>query len=345
MIPLPHNLEWTGDALRVLDQRQLPSAEAYLDCRTWASVAEAIRTLAVRGAPAIGLAGGYGVALAARAHPVGGAEFEAAVRELGAARPTALNLGQAVRIVRQAALDGGAAAAPEAALRAALALHAQDARQCARLARLGAELLPSGADPAWVLTYCHTGALSTGGVGTALGAIAAGFRRGSVGGVYACESRPLWQGARLTAWECGRLGIPCRVLADAAAASLLASGRVGLALVGADRIAANGDTANKVGTYALAALCFRHAVPFYVVAPSSTIDAGCPSGQGIPIEERDAREVLTPMAAPGAGAFNPAFDVTPGTLISGIVTELGVLRRPYRLQGLDAGWGGLAGDA
>ena len=328
---LPPNLEWRAGCLRVLDQRALPAETRYLECRQWTQVVEAIRTLAVRGAPALGIAGAYGVVLAASAGTDAG-PFARAVAALAAARPTAVNLAWAVR--RVASAYSSAATDPAgAALAEAQAIQDEDAGRCAAMARLGADLLPAGG---WVLTHCHTGSMATGGVGTALGAIAEGHRRGLVEGVYACEARPLWQGARLTAWECGVLGMPCRLLVDGAAGSLLASGQVGAVLVGADRIAVNGDVANKVGTYPLAVLAERHSVPFYVVAPWSSVDPGLENGGGIVVEQRDEAEVLRPVAPPGARAYNPAFDVTPGALVTAIVTETGVHRRPYRLTGAAA---------
>jgi len=325
MSAVPVNLAWRDGALHILDQRQLPGDVRYIECRRWMDVAAAIRSLAVRGAPAIGIAGAYGVALAAAEHAAGSPAYAAAVEALAAARPTAVNLRRAVQAAVQAAAAGGDPAL--AALHRAEAEHREDAARCAAIAALGAELLgPHG----WVLTHCHTGALATGGVGTALGAIAEAHRRGRIDGAYACEARPLWQGARLTAWECAALGLPCRLLADGAAGGLLAAGAVTAVLVGADRIAANGDTANKVGTYPLAAVAQRHGIPFYVLAPSSSVDAELCAGTGVVIEQRDPQEVLRPAAPAGAAAYNPAFDVTPGALISAIITEAGVSRRPYR---------------
>ena len=329
MTHLPPNLEWRDGALHILDQRALPQDVRFLTCREWAQVCEAIATLAVRGAPAIGLAGAYGVALAAHIHPVPSAAFAAAVVALGNARPTAVDLAWAVDQAAAAARTGPDAAA--AALACAQALHRTDAIRCQRIAEAGSRL--PGVH-GWVLTHCHTGALATGGTGTALGAIAEAYRIQRVAGVYADETRPLWQGARLTAWELGRLGVPCRVLADGAAGALLASGQVASVLVGADRVAANGDVANKIGTYPLAVLAARHGIPFYVLAPRSTVDRGLGHGGLIPIEERQAGEVLAPVAAPGAGAYNPAFDVTPGELVTALVTEDGVFRPPYDLGGL-----------
>lgn len=322
---LPANLAWDQGVLRVLDQRALPGDVRYLRCADWTDVRAAILTLAVRGAPALRLAGAYGVALAAADLPVPSDGFSAAVEALAAARPTAVDLAHGVRRAAAAAL--GQADPAAAALACARRLHAEDAARCEGIADLGAAL--PGLD-GWVLTHCHTGALATGGVGTALGAIVEAHRRGRVAGVYACEARPLWQGARLTAWELGCLGIPCRLLVDGAAGSLLASGRVGAVLVGADRIAANGDVANKIGTYPLAVLARRHAVPFYVLAPASTIDAALDTGARIPVEERPADEVRAPVAPAGVDAYNPAFDVTPGDLVSALITESAVLRPPYR---------------
>lgn len=343
MSALPANLEWVGGRLRVLDQRALPGELRHLECGDVPSVVRAIRALAVRGAPAIGIAGAYGVALAARSAPPDSPGFAEAVAALASARPTAVNLAWAVGEVARAAERAGASGAPEAALATARRLHADDAARCAAIAALGAELLAGGSGGGWVLTHCHTGALATGGVGTALGAIAEAFRQGSVTGVFACEARPLWQGARLTAWECGMLGIPCRVLPDGAAGTLLASAVVRAVLVGADRIAANGDVANKIGTYPLAVLAARHAVPFYVLAPASSLDTELATGDAITIEQRDPAEVLSPHAAPGAQAFNPAFDVTPGALVSALVTESGVHRRPYHFSG--SATGGATGGA
>ncbi len=329
MTGLPPNLEWRDGALHILDQRALPQDVRFLRCVQWSQVREAIATLAIRGAPAIGLAGAYGVALAAKAQPVPSPAFDAAVVALADARPTAADLAWAVGQAAAAAREGPDAAA--AALSRARALHHADAGRCRRIAEAGSRLPEVRG---WVLTHCHTGALATGGIGTALGAIAEAYRAGRVAGVYADETRPLWQGARLTAWELGCLGIPCRLLADGAAGALLASGRVASVLVGADRIAANGDVANKIGTYPLAVLAERHGVPFYVLAARSTIDPGLGHGGLILIEERQAGEVLAPVAAPGAGAYNPAFDVTPGALVTALITEDGVFRPPFDLGAL-----------
>ena len=295
------------DRIVLLDQRRLPAEEVELECRTVAEVAEAIRTLAVRGAPAIGIAAAYGYVLAARA----GDDRDAAAEILGSARPTAVNLAWALAEV-------GAAEDPE---KRARELHRDEVDRCRRMASHAAGLFGPASR---VLTHCNTGGLATGGYGTALGAIRRGWEDGLVRVVFAAETRPLLQGSRLTAWELDWLGIPHAVIADAAAASLIARGEVDCVLTGADRIAANGDTANKIGTYGLAVVAHRHGVPFYVVAPTSTVDLDTATGAGIPIEERDPGEVTDRFAA-----RNPAFDVTPAELISAIVTEEGIHRDPY----------------
>jgi methylthioribose-1-phosphate isomerase len=300
-------LRWEDGALMILDQRRLPAEEVSLRCETTEQVADCIRTLAVRGAPAIGLAAAYGMAIAANA----GQDRDAAAELLRGTRPTAVNLAWAV--------DQALAAAEP--LELALRLHREQEAADRRLAELGAERFDQG-DRA--LTHCNTGALATGGFGTAGGVLRAAWERGRLAQVWVDETRPLLQGARLTAWELRRAGIPFRVVADSAAGSLMARGLVDRVVVGADRIAANGDVANKVGTYPLAVLAARHGVPFYVAAPVSTIDPATPSGADIPIEERDPAEV-----ASEGDAFNPAFDVTPAELVTAIFTESGVLEPPY----------------
>ena len=300
-------LRLEDDRVVFLDQRRLPDEEVELVCRTAAEVAEAIRSLAVRGAPAIGIAAAYGYALAARR----GEDLEAAVAVLAGARPTAVNLIWALGAVR-------AAADPDARARE---LHAEEVERCRRMSAHAVGLIEPGSS---ALTHCNTGGLATGGHGTALGALVDAWTRGLVRHVFVDETRPLLQGARLTAWELESAGVPHAVVADAAAGSLLASGEVDCVFVGADRIAANGDVANKIGTYPLAVLAQRHEVPFYVVAPTSTIDLDTPSGAEIPIEERDPGEVSSRFPA-----RNAAFDVTPAELITAIVTELGVHRAPY----------------
>ncbi len=296
------------DAVVVLDQRRLPDEEVDLVCRSSAEVAEAIRTLAVRGAPAIGIAAAYGYALAAR----NGEDLAAAVSTLAVARPTAVNLAWALEEMRR--WDGDPA-------ERARQIHAEEVERCWRMSAHAAALFDPGTR---ALTHCNAGGLATGGYGTAVGALRAAWERGLLEHVLVDETRPLLQGARLTAWELEDAGIPHAVIADSAAGSLMASGEVDLVVTGADRIAANGDTANKIGTYSLAVLAAHHDVPLYVVAPSSTVDPATATGAGIPIEERAAAEV-TPRFA----ARNPAFDVTPAGLIAAIVTEAGVHRAPY----------------
>jgi methylthioribose-1-phosphate isomerase len=298
-------LRFEQGALLVLDQRALPEAERWIRCETVEQVADCIRTLAVRGAPAIGLAAAYGLALA---RPD---ERDAAAELLRSTRPTAVNLAWALDQCRDA---------PDP-LDAARRLHREQDEADRRLAELGAELF---GDSTRALTHCNTGALATGGYGTACGVLRAAWELGRLAEVWVDETRPLLQGARLTAWELRKAGIPHRVVADSAAGSLMAQGLVDRVVVGADRIAANGDVANKVGTYPLAVLADRHGVPFYVAAPLSTIDPATPDGGSIPIEERDPAEVVA-----GGDAFNPAFDVTPAELVTAIVTEAGVLRPPY----------------
>jgi methylthioribose-1-phosphate isomerase len=304
----PHEIvRLEDDRVVLLDQRRLPDEEVELECRSAAEVAEAIRTLAVRGAPAIGIAAAYGYALAAR----NGEDLERAAHLLASSRPTAVNLTWALAEV---------SAAPDPAERARR-LHEEELDRCRRMAAHAASLFAPGSR---VLTHCNAGGLATGGYGSAVGAIRRGWEQGLVRFVFADETRPLLQGSRLTAWELDRLGIPHAVIADSAAASLMARGEVDCVVTGADRIAANGDTANKIGTYALAVLARHHDLPLYVVAPTSTVDPHTPTGAEIPIEERDGAELTTHFKA-----RNPAFDVTPAGLVSAIVTELGVHRQPY----------------
>jgi methylthioribose-1-phosphate isomerase len=294
------------DAVVVLDQRRLPDEEVELRCSDATEVANAIRVMAIRGAPAIGIAAAYGYALAAAQ----GHDLDEAYETLATARPTAVNLRWALDEMRS-----------DPTRERARALHEREVARCRRMAAHAAGLVPTTAR---VLTHCNTGGLATGGYGTALGAIRAAWEAGLIEQVWVDETRPRLQGARLTAWELETLDIPFAVIADGAAASLMASGEVDCVFTGADRIAANGDTANKIGTYALALAAGHHALPFYVVAPTSTLDAEAETGAQIPIEERDADEVSTRFPA-----RNPAFDVTPAGLISAIVTEEGVHRAPY----------------
>jgi methylthioribose-1-phosphate isomerase len=296
------------DRVVVLDQRRLPEEEVELDCRSAADVAEAIRTLAVRGAPAIGIAAAYGYALAAAR----GEDLEQAAATLAASRPTAVNLAWALAVMRR--FDGDL---PERARE----LHRDEVERCRRMAEHAATLIGPGTR---ALTHCNTGGLATGGYGTALGALRSAFAHGLLEHVFVDETRPLLQGSRLTAWELSRAGIPYTVIADSAAGALMARGEVDHVLTGADRIAANGDTANKIGTYALAVLAAHHGIPFTVVAPTTTLDPSAATGADIPIEERAAEELTRRFAA-----RNPAFDVTPAGLIGAIVTERGVHRPPF----------------
>ena len=327
-------IHWQGDFLRLLDQRRLPMTTTYLDLRSAGEVANAIHDMVVRGAPAIGITAAYGVVLAARQHAaLSGdpwrAAMDADMQTLGDSRPTAVNLFWALARMRARmdALDG---AEPVAALAAeAQAIHAEDVAANHRMGELGAALIE---EPCGVLTHCNTGSLATGGYGTALGVIRSAFAQGKVQRVFADETRPWLQGARLTAWELVQERIPVSLLVDGAAAALMQGGHVGWVVVGADRIAANGDVANKIGTYAAAVAARHHGIRFMVVAPSSTIDMSLASGQQIPIETRPAAEILAcggvPVAATGADAWNPVFDVTPAALIDAIVTERGVVLRP-----------------
>jgi methylthioribose-1-phosphate isomerase len=290
----------------VLDQRRLPQEEVEIHLLSAAEVAEAIRTLAIRGAPAIGVAAAYGLALAAER----GEELDAAYEVLVSARPTAVNLRWALDEMR-----------PDPTRERALAIHAAEVGRCRQMAVHAAELIGPRSR---VLTHCNTGGLATGGYGTALGAIRAAWEQGLVEHVWVDETRPLLQGARLTAWELAVLDIPFAVVADGAAASLMARREVDCVLTGADRIAANGDTANKIGTYGLAVAARHHGVPLYVIAPTTTLDPDLPSGSEIPIEERDPSEISERFPA-----RNPAFDVTPAELVTAIVTEVGVHLPPY----------------
>jgi len=331
-------VRWEHDRLVLLDQRLLPGQELERVYGRWEDVADAIRTLAVRGAPAIGVAAGFGVVLAARASAATSFEalmsdLDVAFKGLASTRPTAVNLFWALDRMRRTAET--LAARPLDETRARLLAEAQaileeDLAANRALGDHGAALVPARAR---ILTHCNAGALATAGYGTALGVVRSAHAQGKVALLWVDETRPVMQGSRLTAWECVRDGIPHRLIADVAAASLMDRGQVDLVVTGADRIAANGDTANKIGTYALAVLARHHGVPFYVAAPFSTIDPTLPSGGQIPIEERDALEVrrvgghaTAPELSP---VFNPAFDVTPAVLISAIITERGIFRPPF----------------
>jgi methylthioribose-1-phosphate isomerase len=337
-------LRWTGGALDVLDQRKLPFATEYLTCRSSDDVAEAIHSLAVRGAPAIGIAAAWGVVLAERAIQAGdvdeaAAKLEPALQRLNAARPTAVNLAWALARMR------GALARADGDWRRVLedeahAIDREDLAANRRMGALGAALIAPGSG---VLTHCNTGSLATAGFGTALGVIRAGVAQGRIANVFAGETRPWLQGARLTVWELQQDGIDATLIADSAASHLMKTGAVQWVIVGADRICANGDTANKIGTYQLAIAARHHGVKFMVVAPSSTVDMETVDGSQIEIEQRDPGELYgvggTRTVAEGIAAWNPVFDVTPGELIDAIVTERGVILNPT-VENMRAAFGG-----
>jgi methylthioribose-1-phosphate isomerase len=307
-----------GPAVALLDQTRLPNEEVTLVCRDVPALVAAIKSLAVRGAPLLGIAGGYGVALAA----AGGLDVDAAADALAGARPTAVNLGWAARRVQQAHREG------RDALAEAHAIAAEEAQASTRMGEHGLTLVP---EHARILTHCNAGALAAGGEGTALAVVVAAHRAGRLKHLWVDETRPLLQGARLTAYEARRHGMPYAVLPDNAAGGLFAAGEIDLVVVGADRIAQDRSVANKVGTYPLAVLAHHHGVPFVVVAPTSTVDPDARTGADIPIEQRDPDEVTSiagrRMAPEGSRAYNPAFDVTPGHLVTAIVTEQGVITR------------------
>jgi methylthioribose-1-phosphate isomerase len=315
-------VQWHGDRLRLLDQRLLPAEEQWLDYRDYQAVTQAIKDLVVRGAPAIGIAAAWGVVLAARQ----GAPMELALAELRAARPTAVNLMWALDRMKARLAKGADTITLE---REAQAIQDEDLAANHHMGELGAALIAPGSG---VMTHCNAGALATSGYGTALGVIRAGVAAGRINQVFAGETRPWQQGARLTMWELVRDGIPAKLIADSAASHLMKSGAVKWVIVGADRIAANGDTANKIGTYQLAIAARHHGVKFMVVAPSSTVDMATASGDDIDIELRDTAELLSVAGrrtvVEGAQAWNPVFDVTPAALIDAIVTERGVIEQP-----------------
>ena len=328
-------VRWQDDGLRLLDQRVLPRQRLYIDYQHPAEVAGAIRDMVVRGAPAIGVAAAYGVVLAARMrYDQAPDNWKQAIDEdlslLAAARPTAVNLSWALRRMRACIEELGQGNPVPALLAEAQSILDEDIAANRRMGELGTALIEGPG--AGVLTHCNTGSLATGGYGTALGVIRSAHAAGKLGQVYADETRPWLQGARLTAWELVQDHIPVTLLVDGAAAHLMRQGRVQWVIVGSDRIAANGDVANKIGTYSAAVNARHHGVKFMVVAPSSTVDMDCPCGDDIPIEMRDENEILAlhgePVAASGATAWNPAFDITPAGLIDAIVTERGVVLDP-----------------
>ena len=320
-------IDWDGEAIVIIDQTALPARLTTVRLQTVEELVDAIRSLAVRGAPALGAAGALGVALAVRTTPDDHDAVRAAAARVAAARPTAVNLSWGVRRALTRLPDG-----PDAVLAEALAVMEEDERVNRLASGRAADLVRQLCErrPLRLLTHCNAGALATVGWGTALGVVRHLAETGDLDMVYADETRPLLQGSRLTAWELKQLGVPYRICPDSAAASALATGRVDCVVVGADRIAANGDTANKVGTYPLALAAARHQIPFLVVAPESTVDETLASGDQIVIEERDAKEVThvagTPVAPPDAEVYNPAFDVTPADLITAVVTEKRTLR-------------------
>jgi methylthioribose-1-phosphate isomerase len=314
-------LRWDGRSLFLLDQRLLPREEVWIECRTSSEVAEAIRTMVVRGAPAIGVSAAFGLAMAAQR----GDDLQVAADELRQARPTAVNLAWAIDRMLRVHAEGTGDLTLEAEH-----ILTEDVAANRRMGQYGAELL--GAQST-VLTHCNAGALATGGYGTALGVIRAAVEAGKRVAVFADETRPYLQGARLTAWELQRDGIDVTLITDSMSGHFFQQGKFDAVIVGADRIAANGDAANKIGTYTVAVLANAHGIPFYIAAPVSTIDPNCPTGAEIPIEERSAQEVTdiggTRMAPEGIRVRHPAFDVTPARLITAIITERGVLRAPY----------------
>lgn len=318
-------VQWQGDHLRLLDQRLLPMQESWIACHDADEVTQAIRDLAVRGAPAIGIAAAWGVAMAAKQ----GLVLDPVLATLRAARPTAVNLMWALDRMKKRIAKGADA---NALVREAQAIQDEDLAANRLMGAQGAALITPGSG---VLTHCNTGSLATAGYGTALGVIRAGVDSGRIARVYAGETRPWQQGARLTMWELVRDGIPAQLIADSAAAHLMKSGAIQWVIVGADRIAANGDTANKIGTYQLAIAAKYHGVKFMVVAPSSTVDMATANGEEIEIEFRDAAELLntagTRTVIEGAQAWNPVFDVAPAELIDAIVTERGVIERPNNI--------------
>jgi len=333
-------IDWQGDVIVMVDQRKLPGQEVYVRCRSAQEVARAIRTMVIRGAPAIGVAAAMGIALGMRKSGSKGTrqyavELQKICDMMASTRPTAVNLFWAIERMKQAFAEGAQAGQSPDELAARLerearAIHDEDVASCRAMGSFGAAVVPDGAR---VLTHCNAGALATAGYGSALGVVRAAVEQGKQISVIADETRPFLQGARLTAWELVRDGINTTVITESMAGPLMRAGDIDLVVVGADRIAANGDTANKIGTYTVAVLAHEHKVPFYVAAPLSTIDLSTPDGDQIPIEERDQREIthlgsarLTPE---GVNIRNPAFDVTPHRYIAGIITEKGIFKAPY----------------
>lgn len=333
-------IEMQPDAVVMIDQRKLPAQEVYVHCKTANEVARAIKTMVIRGAPAIGVAAAMGIALGMRRSKSQGTkqfavEFNKLCELMAGTRPTAVNLFWAIERMKRAFSAGIRSGESVDELKTRLdqesrQIHDEDVASCRAIGRFGAEVVP---DNARILTHCNAGALATAGYGTALGVIRAAAELGRVKGVFADETRPVLQGARLTAWELLRDHIPTTVITEGMAGPLMRDGQIDFVVVGADRIAANGDVANKIGTYTVAMMARAHGVPFYVAAPLSTIDLKTPSGQAIPIEQRDPREVThvgpTRLTPDGASVLNPSFDVTPHDLVAGIITERGICRAPF----------------
>jgi methylthioribose-1-phosphate isomerase len=333
-------IQWTNDGVVMIDQRKLPTAEVYVTCRTAKDVARAIKTMVIRGAPAIGVAAAMGIALGTRRSTATGTkqfvtEFQRICDLMAATRPTAVNLFWAIDRMKKTFADAAQRGLSVAELKVRLvdearAIHDEDVQSCRTMGAHGASLVPESAR---ILTHCNAGALATAGYGTALGVIRAAAEQGKRIAVLADETRPFLQGARLTAWELVKDGIDTTVITDNMAAAMMRLQEVDLVVVGADRIAANGDVANKIGTYGVAVLAKEHGIPFYVAAPISTVDLGTPDGSGIPIEERNEREVThvgtTRLTPEGARIRNPAFDVTPSRYVTAIITERGIARAPY----------------
>ena len=331
-------LEWTEQGVRFIDQRKLPTQETYVICTSCDQVADVIRNMVVRGAPAIGVAAAMGIALGMQHSKAGTAgqlktDFDHCCEAIAATRPTAVNLFWAIRRMRerfQALSSEPLAHIRQALVEEARRMHAEDIAANRAMGRLGAPFMPSSGG---VLTHCNAGALATCGYGTALGVIRAAFEQGKNFRVYADETRPFLQGSRLTAWELMKDGIPTTVISDNMAGAMMRQEKIGAVVVGADRIAANGDVANKIGTYTVAVLAKEHHIPFYVAAPLSTVDLQTPDGSQIPIEQRSPREVThlgdRQVVPEGAGVENPAFDVTPANYVTAIITEKGIAQAPY----------------
>ena len=336
------SIEWLGDRVRLIDQTKLPLDETHLVTDDYKVLAQAIRALKIRGAPALGIAAAYGVVLSAIKHD--GKDLESfrnhvqrAIEELASTRPTAVNLFWALERMRNVLCSASAVESIRMLLiQEAVRIHREDEEMCRRIGEHGAELIPQRAT---IMTHCNTGALATGGEGTAQSVITTAYRAGKSITVYAGETRPALQGARLTAWELMKAGVDIRLITDNMAAYLMKQGKIDLVLVGADRIAANGDVANKIGTYSLAVAAKYHGVRFYVAAPSSTIDSSINSGDQIPIEQRDPDEVTQGfgrrVAPEGVAVYSPAFDVTPAEILTAIITEHGVHVPPFAFHGIE----------